>query len=360
MAVRVTMDDIAEYAKVSKYAVSKALSGQSGVSEQTRGRIIGVAKELGYFDQRRVQVKYSRSAQPMEEMSKRLAKRSIMVLMPNIRMQNMDSHYWGRIVDGIADELKKYNLFMIIATEYSEVNYAGLINVQELIGVIVVGSISSDMLQEVGKTKLPVIIVDHEDASFHCDSIFVDNLDAAKRMTTHLLGRGHTSLQFIGDVHFARSFQERWIGYRTALEESELPLRQDERLLRVQSLVIDKTRQQIRECLVELLESEQMPSAFVCANDEIAIATIETLRLLHVEVPERVSVTGFDNIDESEHVVPALTTMNVVKEELGRRSVEMLLRRQSQPKAMMEKVLLLTELICRQSTADVAMLTLMK
>jgi len=351
MTRRVTMDDVAARAGVSKYAVSKALSGQSGVSEQTRERILGVATDLGYVQQRRLHGRYERSGSAAIGLAGR-DKRSVMVLMPNIRLQSLDSHYWGRIVDGIAQALNARNLFMIIATEYSHEGWSSIFNAEELIGVIVVGTISGPMLQEVSTMALPVVMVDHEDERFVCDMVFADNVDGAGRMASHLLGVGHERLQFVGDVHFSRSFHERWLGVRLVLESRGVAWRQDQRLLGVYSPVWETTRDELVKIFNDLRSEGGMPTAFLCANDDLALATVSALTQLGLRVPEDVSVTGFDNIEDAEVCNPPLTTMNVVKEELGERAVEMVLRRRDNPSTMFEKVFLFTELIQRGSVAS--------
>lgn len=351
MQRKVTMDEIAQKAGVSKYAISKALSGQSGVSEQTRERIVHLAHEMGYFSQQRHK---SNKIEVQAQVGCQVAsfsKRSIMVLMPNIRMQSMDSYYWGRIIDGIVHELKAHDLSMIIATEHLEDNLLSLINVKELLGLIVVGTISSSMLRLLSKMELPVIMVDHEDPVLPVDTLFVNNFEGASQLTQYLIDLGHQKLQFVGDITFARSFRERFLGFRNTLEENRLPSMQESSLLYVDSLDLKNTIQQVKDCLTDIRSSETFPTALVCANDDIAIAVMQAVLSLHLSVPEDISITGFDNIDRAKDAPIPLTTMNVGKELLGMRAVEMLLRRSGNLTKCREKVLLATDIVHRESTA---------
>lgn len=353
MRRKVTMDEIAQKAGVSKYAISKALSGQSGVSERTRERIVHLAHEMGYFSQpHHKSEKIEVPAQAQCQVSP-FRKHSIMVLMPNIRMQSMDSYYWGRIIDGIVYELKKHDLSMIIATEHLEDNLLALINVKELLGLIVVGTISSSMLRLISILDLPVIMVDHEDPILPADTLFINNLEGTSQLTQYLINSGHQKLQFIGDIRFARSFRERYLGFRNTVEENELPMVQDQSLLRVDSLIMKNTIQQIKNCLTNIHSSKTFPTALVCANDDIAIAAMHVVLSLHLTIPDDMSITGFDNIDRAKDAPVPLTTMNVGKEALGIRAVEMLLRRCENLTTVREKVLLASDIIHRQSTACV-------
>jgi len=103
-----------------------------------------------------------------------------------------------------------------------------------------------------------------------------------------------------------------------------------------------------------MLDCGELPSAFVCANDSIAICVMTVLMKLNIDVPERVSVAGFDNIDDAAKSQPTLSTVHVNKEALGRRSVDALLRRIEHPDEPKEKILLSGDILLRQSTAPAA------
>src|SRR5579875_1216802 len=114
MTKKVTMQQIAERAGVSKYAVSKALSGQSGVSEETRERIVKIATQLGYFLQDNGVTK----SKVGDAKEKRRAQ-TVVVLLPNVRMQTRASSFWGRIVDGVTAALADKGFGSILVTEHS-------------------------------------------------------------------------------------------------------------------------------------------------------------------------------------------------------------------------------------------------
>lgn len=349
MNSKVTMDEIAKRVGVSKYAISKALSGKSGVSEQTREKILKIAHEVGYFNQPRVKNKYTRSVN-RKSPADQLEKSSIMILIPNIRLQSIESFYWGHIVDGIVGELNKNNLSMIITTEYLADHASTLININELLGIIIVGTISTSMLMAISQLGLPIVTIDHEDRTIPVDSLFVDNQEGTTRVTEYLLQTGHTFIQFIGDIDFSRSFKERWYGVRNTLENHGYTVSQDEHLLHLNSLDIAQTKEQISSYLMNRWHPDDQRTAFVCANDDIAIATLQVAKALHLKVPDKISITGFDNIAISEQTDPPLTTIHVNKEALGKRAVEILLRRYHNPDTTKEKILMATELIIRSST----------
>jgi len=347
MAKKVTMDIIAAHLGISKFAVSKALAGKIGVSKQTKEKVMQAASQLGYYAQRG-----STSNVGIRTMSTDDAhiKPVVIVLMPNVRFQSMDSLYWGRILDEIAVELEKKNMGMMIVTDFSSDNFLQFINPQGLIGILCVGGMSSSLLLEIRQLSIPFILIDHEDQLVPADCIFVNNVDCEARMITYLHSLGHTRFQFIGNISFSRSFADRWVGFRSSLErqgimvtnEMVLPLLEDDRYSHTM---------EIKKWIVDRLADKTMPTALVCANDAIGISTLEALKELQIRVPEQISVCGFDNIDDAVNVQPKLTTINVDKEAMGKRAVEALFRRIEHKGALYEKILLSGDLVLRDSTS---------
>ncbi|GMA58417.1 LacI family transcriptional regulator [Alicyclobacillus sacchari] len=346
MAKKVTMQQIAEQAGVSKYAVSKALSGQSGVSDETRERIVKIATQLGYFLQE------NRGNHWKSGVAKEKGKaNTIVVLLPNVRMQNRASSFWGRIVDGISTAVTDRGYGTILVTEHSPENFLQVLNPSGVLGVIGVGLVATSLLLEIRKLGLPFVLIDHEDESVPSDTVFVDNFDVSRQLTHFLLGQGHRHLQFVGDPCFAQSFRHRWLGFRTALEEHGIPLRQSNELVGSLGVTRDEHMACLTRVVSQLIRGGEMPTAFVCANDSLAISVVTMLRQFDVDVPADVSVTGFDDIDDASEMKPALTTVYVDKKQMGARAVDLLLQRIDHPDAPREKLHICGDIVLRDSTA---------
>lgn len=348
MGKKVTMQQIADHAGVSKYAVSKALSGQSGVSDDTRERIVKLATQLGYFMQQHPQP-VPRNVSAVEGRKAN----TVVILMPNVRMQNRASTYWGRIVDGITGAIRENGLGMIIVTEHSPENFMQVLNPAGVLGIVGVGLVANSMLLEIRNLGVPFVLVDHEDEAVPSDSVFVNNFDATRQLTNYLIGHGHSNLQFVGDIHYSESFFERWLAFRTALEENGLPVNQHEGLLHGVGLTRLEHMTRISDQVQEMKRFGTLPTAFVCANDSIGISAILAVQKVGLRVPEDISVTGFDDIEDGLEVQPALTTVHVDKESLGARAVDMLLRRLSRPDVAREKLLLCGHVILRDSVSPI-------
>lgn len=352
MSKKVTMQQIADHLGVSKFVVSKALSGKGGVSEATQERVIQAASQLGYFSQKNAYVKTMK----LEQLPKVPAgnKQSVLVLMPNIRFQTKESVYWGRILDGVAARLEEDGYGMVIVSEQSVDHFLHFLNPNGILGLIGVGEISTPLLLEVHRIGLPMVLVDHEDMLIPSDTVFANNYECMYRLTKHLIGIGHKQLCFIGDPRYSRSFQDRFLGFRSALEEQGSNLQiggRDEYLLTVEGFEHEHFEEPIKQWALKRKKARMLPTALLCANDMIAIGAVHALQELGVVVPDDVSVTGFDNIEAAYRTKPTLTTVHVPKESLGKRAVERLLERIASKQEPMEKLLLAGELLYRESTA---------
>ena len=335
------MQQIADLAGVSKFAVSRALSGKSGVSTQTREMILKTAGQLGYFKNNP-----SYYANDSQEQTADIESGTIVVLFPNIRYQNHDSVYWGPIFDGISSRLNQRGLDIITLTEPSGERVFSLLNPKAIQGIITLGEISTQILLEIKRLDIPIVMVDHQDPAYHCDTVFVDNFACMRELMMKLISKGYKDFQFVGNITYAPSFYERWIAYRTVLDEYRLDCKQN-------PLLIETETEEELYKIVGRLSGEKLPEVFVCANDTNAMYTIQVLRENGVDVPEQCAVTGFDNThgpDSSFDVHPPITTVNVNKEQLGRRAVDKLLWRITNRQANIEKTLMYGEAIMREST----------
>ncbi len=351
MAKKVTMQQIADELGVSKFVVSKALSGLNGVSEATRERVIQTASQLGYFNQQKVKLKQAELENPGA--SKTAVKQSVIVLVSDIRFQNKQSMFWGRIMDGISARLEEAGIGMLIMPEHSVESFLEMMNSAGILGALGVGLMDNGVLLNIHRKGIPMVLIDHEDRLIPTDSIFVNNYDSMLRLVNHLIAIGHRELRFIGNEQFSRSFSDRWMGFRAAVEEhGRYGLPKDALRLALTEDAKQSYEDQFRHWLQrEWKESSTRPTALVCGNDWIASIVLRVLRELDLSIPGDVTVTGFDNLEDSARLDPPLTTVHVPKELLGRRAVEKLLERVRRGAEPVERLMVSCEIIYRGSLA---------
>lgn len=334
---KVTIQQIADMAGVSKFAVSRALSGKSGVSNQTREMILKVAGQLGYFKQNPVAA--AEAAGHDEEYGKA---GTVVVLFPNIQYQNHDSPYWGPIFDGISARLGQRGCDIITLTEPSGDKVFSLLNPKAIQGIITLGTISTQILLEIKRLDIPVVMVDYMDPAYPADAVFVDNVSSMRELMLRLLSKGYKSFQFVGDIHSAPSFRERWLAFRSVLEEYEIEMTPHPVLIGPES------GENLWKHLPKVLD-EVDPEVFVCVNDITAVEMIAGLKQKGRRIPDDCGVTGFDNTHRDNVHGIGLTTVDIDKEWMGRRAVDKLLWRIANRGAKREKTLIAADVIIRDS-----------
>ncbi|MBY0012345.1 LacI family DNA-binding transcriptional regulator [Paenibacillus typhae] len=333
MRRKVTIQSIADFTGLSKFAVSRALSNKPGVSSQTRDTILKAAGQLGYFKD---SLPAKAPGGPVD-LDMRKWSGTIVILFPNVRYQNPESLYWGPVFNGISSRLDQRGINVVTLTEPKGDSLFSLLHPEAIMGVITVGSISTPILLEIRSLGIPVMMVDHADPGFKSDSIFTDNLTVMKELMSLAIGKGYTNFQFIGNIRDAESFYERFLGFRAALEDKGLGLSQ------IPSLIGPEI-DQFRETFAAAVTEHGLPDIFICANDTYALFAIETLEYMGLPIPDNLAFTGFDNTYPS---LPLLATVDVDKGQLGTRAVDQMLWRILNPGTSFEKILIQADLIIK-------------
>ncbi|SDW25145.1 LacI family DNA-binding transcriptional regulator [Paenibacillus sp. CF384] len=336
MRGKVKIQEIADFAGVSKFAVSRALSGKNGVSERTREMIMKAAGQLGYFKNNEP-ARFTGELNEHEEMKR---SGTIVVLFPNVRYQNRDSVYWGPVFDGVNTRLSQRGMDIITLTEPSGEHVFSLLKPEAIQGVITIGSVSTQILLDIKRMNIPVVMIDHSDPALHCDTVFSDNFSCMQELMTKLISKGYRKFQYVGSINEAPSYFERWLAFRTTLESYQIELNQDPQLIGPDA--------QDMYLLFSKIKLGELPEVFVCAHDVNARYLIEELNKLQIQVPEQCAVTGYDNTCDN---YPILATVNVNKELLGMRAVDQILWRILNPSSSYEKKLIYGEIITRDTHA---------
>lgn len=324
MRGKVTIQEIADFVGVSKFAVSRALAGKSGVSDKTRETILKAAGELGYFKN-----ESNRSERIVMDRGEQIHNGNIVVLFPSMRYQNRESLYWGPVFDGISARLNERGLDILTLTEPSSDHVFSVLNPDAIDGIITVGNVSTSTLLDINRLGIPVVMVDHTDPAFRCNTVFADNLTNMRELLIKLISKGYKRFQFVGSITFTQSFTERWIAYRSILEQYDLPGEQIPELIGSETADIYAG--------IEKMKEDQLPEMFICVNDTTASFTIDGLKKRGIEVPNLCGVTGYDNTHPE---LPIYATVDVDKELLGRRAVDQMLWRIANPSSPVEKLLI--------------------
>lgn len=315
--MKVTMKDIAAKLNISINAVSIALNDKPGVSEEMRLMILKTADEMGYINEKRKYLSV-------------FSKSNICVLMQSYYANT--GHFYSIVLRSIVDEAKNLGYFSILSYfEDDNMSIPDCIIDRKVAGMIIVGKISDHNLMMLKKTGIPVVLVDFTSLYDTCDCVLTHNKQGGYMMTNYVLKKGYKKVGFFGDLNYSLSFQDRFIGYKQALiQHNIIKNYEDEEYIYKYSFLhsIEKyiLSNQIDQ-IIKILKSKELPEVLICANDSNAFAVISALHQIGFNVPNDISIVGFDDTPICEKCIPQITTIQVQKELMGKVAVDKLVDR---------------------------------
>ena len=307
MAKAVKLSDIAERVGVSPVTVSKALSGQKGVSEEVREKIRSIAEELGYQ-----QPSAARKSQNHKNFN-------IGILISERFLVKYESFYW-QMYQAVATRATAEECFTMLEVigkaEEESSRMPKLVQERKVDGIIVIGKMMDAYLQHLNtEAGIPVIYLDYYNGREASDSVISNSYYGTYELTYYLYRMGHRKIAYVGTLLAMESITDRYFGYQKAL--LELGLEQKK------GWVLDDRHIETGEIdTVNMLQiPKDMPTAFVCNCDLTASFLIKKLKDNGYRVPEDISVVGFDN-----YLYPGLsdiqiTTYEVDLKEMAKKAV---------------------------------------
>jgi DNA-binding LacI/PurR family transcriptional regulator len=207
----------------------------------------------------------------------------------------------------------------------------------------IVSEMDSHLMQMITDSKLPIVFYDVGTPQKNITNIRVDYRKGMRKIVEYLHSLGHVSMAFVGHHAELGPISER---KKTFLETVNRISQSAHVRVVGGSDGLEGGRQAARE----LLSSGFDPTTIICVNDFMAVGVLRQLREMGVRVPEDISVTGFDNIKLSEFCSPALTTVHIPRESIGRQIFDILVPEDSSKSPAGQEILIDPELVVREST----------
>ena len=342
MKKKVTMQHIADSLGLSRNTVSKVLNGRPGVSPETREKVIKEAIRLKYRHFSYMDVEKSDSKETG----------NIALLTANMPT---NSHFGTSLLNGFEERIRSegYNLsfYIIREAEIKALSLPNNFDISKFDGIICIELFDKEYTKLINNLKIPTVFVDTIADIFYpelkADIILMENEHSTYTITKKLIDKGYTHIGFVGDYKHCRSFYERWTGFNRALFDSNIPLN-------LSYCIVDDDKYFSLEWIGKQLDlMKSLPSAFVCANDFIAINVLKTLKERNIKVPDDIVICGFDDSAESRVVEPSLTTVHIFSSEMGIIVAEMLLSRIKNPSKPPQITHVKTKPIFRNSTGNI-------
>ncbi|AGB41687.1 transcriptional regulator [Halobacteroides halobius DSM 5150] len=316
----VTINDIAKRAGVSNAAVSYALNDSPQINNETKKKILKIAKEMNY--------KPNSVAKSLRTMSTKTI---------GVVVEDITSFHTPDIINGINKYAEKagYHIilenlrlikkegrdFSAVLKHKKEINE--VINIllsKQVEGIIYVGHHTRDVSDLIDKTDKPMVYTycyNDQEKSNH--SINYNDKLAAYEATEYLIDHGHKKIGVISGPINSIPSHKRLVGYQKALIDNGL----------VYNPLYTKTGGWTRESgyikMKEFLSDSDSPTAILAMNDLMAVGVIKAAKDGGLKVPQDLSVIGFDNREFSFYYQPQITTIDLPLDQMGEKSTEILI-----------------------------------
>jgi len=221
--------------------------------------------------------------------------------------------------------------------------------VDQVDGLIVVGSLSPEEINQIQKITSFITFVDSSPLESTHDSVVIDFQKSMINVLDHLLSFNHRSIGFIGGKLLIRpeitvmDYREK--AFRDYLSSINLF---DEKFVFTGLFSTEEGY----ELMKLALKQPKLPTAFFIASDSMAIGALRALHENNIRVPQQVSIIGFNDISASSYLQPSLSTVKVYTEFMGETAVDLMIERLETKRKIPKKVVIPTELMIRESTAQ--------
>ncbi|HMN48026.1 MAG TPA: LacI family DNA-binding transcriptional regulator [Ignavibacteriaceae bacterium] len=333
-----TIKDVAKKAGVSIATVSFVINNSKHVSPETKNRILKTIKSLNY--------------QPSKSAVNLVSGKT-----GNIGFILTDDHFlrtepfYTLIFLGTEFEARSEGYYILLTSVRPDFKtddpLPRFITNRSVDGVIIAGKIPHDLIERISSYNLPTVYIDYIPPTNCCNLVLIDNTQGGLIATNHLISLGHKNIAFIGGDIEHPSLSDRLNGYKQALENANIPVKNN--LIIVDAKYPD--RQNGFNSAKKLFSKNKDVTAVFAGNDAMAIGVLNYLKENGYNVPQDVSIVGFDDVEVDLMLNPPLTTIKVPKIELGAEALRLMVNTLKNKKSLLKKILIPVELIVRESTS---------
>jgi len=286
----VTIKDIAKLANVSHTTVSRALNNSPYINEETKNKIKALAKELHYVPN------YNAKSLVL------LKSYVIGVFFSSISDGTTDT-FFHEIIKGINKVIdKEYNLVIRGIDDYKYFNQIDKTNFD---GIIVVSQRKTDdeFIEAVIEKEIPIVVINRHIETVDLVNIMSNDAQGVYEAVDYFIKNNHKKIAIIGGNTEFESSVYRKDGYIRALKDNNIPLCEEYMISGKYNL------ESGYENMKKLIVLEDRPTAVFCANDDIAVGAMKAVFESGLNVPNDISIIGFDDSNFCKYVTPTLTSV---------------------------------------------------
>ena len=322
-----SIEDVAKAAGVSITTVSRVINKFPTVKEENRRRVEEVIRRLKF--------KPNVAAQRLASGSNN----TIGLEIP--RYEGIFYSFYAMEIFrsvGIACDTLKADLLLHLTDGTSTINAASVG------GVVFADVINNEKhVQDVIAAGIPVVVMNHLATQWDVASVSIDNLKGAQTATEYLIHLGHQRIAFITGDLMSQAARDRLEGYKCSMQKTGLAL-QDDFILKG-----DYSRKSARSAAERILQLSKRPTAVFVSSDDMAMEVVTVFMENNLNVPDDISVIGFDDDPVCLYGPVALTTMRQPLREMAQAAVKELYLKMQDTNRENNRIVLSAELIIRDS-----------
>ncbi|MHC5268855.1 LacI family DNA-binding transcriptional regulator [Enterococcus sp. LJL98] len=335
--MKLTIRQIAEMAGVSVTTVSQILNNKgSRFSEQTRKRVLDIVNEHQYRPDFFASNLINRHS------------KTIGMIVPDVT-----DFFFSKMVEGAENYLTPLGYKLILCHSQQSLEKETQL-LQDLSHRSVDGVLlATPNLMAEGYTygsdfyrKMPLILIDRGINQRDSGRLIIKEYEGAYQAVNHLIQQGHRKIALLKENGSYYQLQERYNAYRHALKDAEIPYKKH--YVALGDLTIEGGYQAAKQ----VLTNPEITAVF-CSNDAMAIGCYRAIYEAVKRVPEDISVIGFDDIELTKTLTPALTTVNQPIFEIGFTAAKFLIDAIEFPERRIPNKIFETKLILRESVNDI-------
>lgn len=332
---KLSIDQVAKLAYVSRSVVSRVLNNHPNVSDEARQRVMKVVEEYNY------------RPSPVARGLATNHNYEIGILAPRRCDEALANGFWSLLHLGIFEECIQKGYFVTlspISTDAnSEINQNILDN-KRLDGYILLTQEVSDfVISKLHEHDIPMVLVGHGPGYPNITSIDVDNFTGAYNATNHLIELGHTRIGIILATLNMQESVDRLEGYKKAMDDAGLSC--DEEYMAIGDYSQKHGFDTINKWTVRGMDV----TAVFCTSDTLAMGALLALDKKDIVVPDDIAVVGFDDLPFSQYTIPPLTTIRQPIYEKGTQAARLLINQIENKDGKSVHVNLEPEMVVRES-----------
>jgi LacI family transcriptional regulator len=338
--MRPTIKDVAKAANVSIATVSLVLHNNERISAETKRRVLKSIKQLNYHP--------SRSARGL--VSRKTGNLGFVVTEEHFLRTEP---FYTRVFLGSEFEARENDNYVLLATVSSSFKKGDplprFILERNADGILIAGKVPEAFIESIIKYKMPILFIDYLPPNGDFPSVLIDNVRGGMLATEYLINSGHQNIAFIGGEVSHPSIMERLQGYKLALEKANLNNGNGIVVTNEENL----SRQNGYRSTEKLLNQNKDVTAIFASNNATAVGVMQYLKDHNFNIPNDISLIGFDDVETDMMIEPPLTTIKVPVVKMGTEAVQLLLNIIKTESTTTKKIIVPIELVVRESIKNI-------